>query len=188
MAIDRALMEHAAEGPILRLYRWEPNWGSYGYFQTETEARAAFKNLTWVRRWTGGGVVDHRADRTYTLAIPPWHPVAKLRQDGSYQAIHEGVAEALLAMEIQTNFSETCQPGASAACFEAPVRWDLTGPNGNKLAGAGQRRGRLGFLHQGSVAVTDDRFFDLLPEILAEKCDPADFSKEFADGNSTPDK
>lgn len=41
----------------------------------------------------------------------------------------------------------------SKACFEKPVRWDIISGDGRKLAGAGQRRGREGVLHQGSVAV-----------------------------------
>ena len=41
-------------------------------------------------------------------------------------------------------------------CFQQPVRYDLVDELGNKLAGAGQRRGKQGLLHQGSVqAVTD---------------------------------
>ena len=38
------------------------------------------------------------------------------------------------------------------ACFEKPVEWDLL-CQGEKIAGAGQRRTRQGILHQGSVAV-----------------------------------
>ena len=39
-----------------------------------------------------------------------------------------------------------------AQCFANPVNHDVVGPDGLKVAGAGQRRTRRGLLHQGSVA------------------------------------
>ncbi|MGE9269038.1 MAG: lipoyl protein ligase domain-containing protein, partial [Verrucomicrobiales bacterium] len=98
MAIDRWLMDEVAEGPVLRLYGWAGDWVSYGYFQQEEEARAIFgPELSYVRRWTGGGLVDHRVGATYTLAMSRTEPVARLGKDGSYRAIHEAVAACLRA-------------------------------------------------------------------------------------------
>jgi lipoate-protein ligase A len=41
-------------------------------------------------------------------------------------------------------------------CFENPVEYDVMDAAGEKLAGAAQRRTKLGLLHQGSVATTGD--------------------------------
>lgn len=172
MAVDEWLMSQVTAGPILRLYSWAGDWVSYGYFQEKKTARALFGNdVSYVRRWTGGGVVDHRVDATYTLAMPKDEPVARLRGDGSYRAIHEAVAACLCEIGKSARLAETCTEGNSAACFQKAVCWDILGTDGEKLAGAGQRRGRLGFLHQGSVAATraDIAF---LPDFLAETWDP----------------
>ncbi|MGC6426777.1 MAG: hypothetical protein ACON5H_07260 [Akkermansiaceae bacterium] len=70
MRIDRGPLKLGK--PVLRFYEWKGDWVSYGYFQTEAETRDKFGNgVNLVRRWTGGGMADHRIDRTYTLAIPP---------------------------------------------------------------------------------------------------------------------
>ena len=54
------------------------------------------------------------------------------------------------------------------ACFEKPVAWDLLGENGEKIAGAGQRRSRYGVLHQGSVQAPAGAL-DELSDFLSRK-------------------
>ena len=172
MAVDEWLMSQVAADPILRLYNWSGDWASYGYFQEKETAQALFgDSLSYVRRWTGGGVVDHRADATYTLAMSKSEPVARLRGDESYRAIHEAVACCLTRVGKPARLAETSGAGNSAACFEKAVYWDILDTDGKKLAGAGQRRGRLGFLHQGSVAATSKEIA-FLPDLLAETWDP----------------
>ncbi|MGE9268270.1 MAG: hypothetical protein ACQKBY_09245, partial [Verrucomicrobiales bacterium] len=79
---------------------------------------------------------------------------------GETPMFHEGGVVARLA--------ESCgEGGDSAACFEKPVCWDVLGPNGEKLAGAAQRRSRAGFLHQGSV-MTRAEILARLPDFLAD--------------------
>jgi lipoyl(octanoyl) transferase len=55
--------------PVLRVYGWQGNWGSLGYFGKSPKRVAGFPEIDWVRRWTGGGTVDHRADWTYTARV-----------------------------------------------------------------------------------------------------------------------
>ncbi|MFR4222498.1 MAG: lipoyl protein ligase domain-containing protein [Akkermansia sp.] len=70
MAVDEALLEWG-EKPVLRAYRWAEPTVTYGYFDEEATARAIFpgEELHFVRRWTGGGIVDHRQDIPFTLAM-----------------------------------------------------------------------------------------------------------------------
>lgn len=172
MAVDEWLMGQVSDGPILRLYGWAGDWASYGYFQKKEIARLLFGNeVSYVRRWTGGGVVDHRSDATYTLAMPRHEPVAQLRGDASYRAIHEAVVNCLCDCGLSARLAESASEADSAACFEKPVCWDVLGAQGEKLAGAGQRRGRLGFLHQGSVSISREEL-DFLPNFLARTWDP----------------
>jgi lipoate-protein ligase A len=100
---------------------------------------------------TGGGVVDHRNDVTYTLCVPRGHRLAEERGAGSYRVIHEAVVAALCVAGIEVRVVAEDGAGDSPVCFEKPVAWDVVDDSGRKMAGAGQRRGKKGLLHQGSV-------------------------------------
>ena len=149
MAIDEWLLAHA-ELPVLRVYRWEENWGSLGYFAAIAEAREIFPGLNWVRRWTGGGLVDHRDDWTYTLVVPGGERLAATRGAESYRLIHEALGQVLNSGGVRLSAGH--EVTGAAACFENPVEHDLVDANDLKRAGAGQRRTKTGLLHQGSVS------------------------------------
>lgn len=151
MAVDEWLLTHAC-GPVLRVYAWDGAWGSVGYFGKLDEARESIPGVSWVRRWTGGGVVDHRADWTYTLVAPAGERLAGLRGAASYQWIHTALERALVEEGIQVRMSHGDEETGAPLCFENPVGHDLVGVDGRKLAGAGQRRSKAGLLHQGSVS------------------------------------
>lgn len=155
MAVDEWLLETAGK-PVLRVYRWSGNWASLGYFGEIERARAAVPGVNYVRRWTGGGLVDHRADWTYSVIVPQGEALARARGAESYRIIHAALVEALAAERILANLSDGGSETGAALCFANPVSHDLVGRDGVKLAGAGQRRTRLGLLHQGSAAVACD--------------------------------
>lgn len=150
MAVDEWLLETASR-PVLRVYGWEGEWASLGYFGKIAEARVLFPDVGLVRRWTGGGMVDHRADWTYTVVAPQDEPLAAWRGAESYKRIHEALAETLATEGIAASLSSGGDETGAAMCFENPVGHDLL-ETGRKLAGAGQRRSRAGLLHQGSVS------------------------------------
>ncbi len=152
MAVDEWLLETAV-APVLRVYEWAGEWASVGYFGKIVDARELLPHVKWVRRWTGGGVVDHRADWTYTLVVPREQPLARLRGAESYRRIHAALAESLAAEGVDVQLSGGAEETGAALCFENPVGHDLIGSDARKMAGAGQRRSRQGLLHQGSVSV-----------------------------------
>jgi len=153
MAVDQLLMERVGDHPVLRVYGWSEPTVSFGYFLTLADAMATFSDdgLTYVRRWTGGGIVDHRDDMTYTLVIPRGHAIAAARGAESYRVIHRALAEALDKTGEAVRLSPVDKGDGALACFDNPVAYDLTNAAGQKMAGAGQRRTRHGLLHQGSV-------------------------------------
>ncbi|MCX6876044.1 MAG: hypothetical protein NTW21_19890 [Verrucomicrobia bacterium] len=151
MAVDEWLLE-TARTPVLRVYGWLGAWATLGYFGNLATAQAAIPGVQWVRRWTGGGVVDHRTDWTYTVVAPVGEALAAWRGAESYRRIHLALAAALRAETITARMSAGDEQTGAARCFENPVGHDLVGSDGRKLAGAGQRRTRQGLLHQGSVA------------------------------------
>jgi lipoate-protein ligase A len=158
MAVDQWLAE-TSEVPVLRSYRWTPGWGSFGYFVKYSELPR--KGLQWVRRWTGGGIVDHREDWTYTLFVPRGEELAEARGAGSYRVIHSAVISALQSAGIGARLAGPAAPAAGGECFVQAVEHDVLDPGGRKIAGAGQRRTGRGLLHQGSVTAPP------LPEALA---------------------
>ena len=155
MAVDEWLLE-TARAPVLRVYGWLGAWATLGYFGKLAEAQAACPGVQWVRRWTGGGVVDHRADWTYSVVAPNSEAVAGWRGAESYRQIHQALEDAMRVEGLAVRMSAGDAQTGAALCFENPVSHDLVGGDGRKLAGAGQRRTKQGLLHQGSVAAACD--------------------------------
>jgi lipoate-protein ligase A len=166
MAIDESLLRHA-QAPVLRLYGWEDACVSIGYFQKASVVPA---ETSFVRRYTGGGLVEHGKDLTYTLVLPADHPLTVAGTLPSYRIIHEGVASALRLAGVDCQLA-TAQPKKDhASCFLKPVPADVLDPMGNKLAGAAQRRTKQGCLHQGSILLSGPippQLLEVLPDHLA---------------------
>lgn len=150
MAVDQWLLE-TVDLPVLRVYRWAGDWASVGYFGPIADARREFPGINLVRRWTGGGIVDHRMDWTYTLAVPKNEALACERGAESYRRIHAALARVLAVENVAAHLSTGAGETGAVRCFENPVSHDLIGNDGRKLSGAGQRRNRSGLLQQGSV-------------------------------------
>jgi lipoate-protein ligase A len=149
MAVDEWLAE-TRDRPVLRSYRWQSGWGSCGYFVRTADLPEW--PVRWVRRWTGGGIVDHRTDWTYTLFVPKGFGLAAAKGGESYRIIHQALVVALRASGVDARLSGGMPAAAGGECFRRPVEHDVLDRAGRKIAGAGQRRTVLGLLHQGSVA------------------------------------
>ena len=149
MAIDEALLREVRE-PVLRIYEWSVPAVSLGYFQPAALAG----ERPFVRRYTGGGLVNHAHDVTYTIVLPRKHPWMELSMPESYCKIHLGVQAALTACGIVSELTPTAHAVESDACFAKPVRFDIVAGT-SKLSGAAQRRTREGLLHQGSILLPD---------------------------------
>ncbi len=145
MAIDETLLR-AAMSPTLRIYHWARPAVSFGYFGKWADVEPAWPDREIVRRWTGGGVVPHGEDFTYSLIVPRAHPFFAVGPRESYRVIHECVARALGGASLASSPSSQI----STACFENPVMHDVVLAD-RKVAGAAQRRSKIGLLHQGSV-------------------------------------
>ena len=160
MAIDEALLETAV-GPTIRFYRWRSPALSFGYFGKFSDVAIYAAERDLVRRWTGGGIVFHGDDLTYSIVIPASDPVFDESSIAIYEKIHRALADALNGVGERAVVAGGVDPGGIALskqpphasgynCFANPVRADVM-INGRKIAGAAQRRTRRGLLQQGSI-------------------------------------
>ena len=190
MAIDEALLE-TATAPTIRFYGWRSPSLSFGYFGklSDVAIHAAARDL--VRRWTGGGIVFHGEDLTYSVVIPASDPAFDESSIAIYEKIHRALAHALNEMGKRAVVAGGVDPGGVAFskhaavsasgynCFANPVRADVM-MNGNKIAGAAQRRTRCGLLQQGSIQgfVLETDLAQKFAHALSANCSQCVFNEE----------
>ena len=152
MALDEVLLNSisAIGRPVLRFYGWTDTAATFGYFQKYADIAAWTPLRPLIRRPTGGGLVPHDADWTYSVIIPPSHPWYELRAAESYLHLHRWVAAALRAACIPADLAPTASKEIPGQCFAGAEQHDIL-LNGRKIAGAAQRRAREGLLIQGSI-------------------------------------
>jgi len=161
MSIDEALLESASI-PTIRFYRWHSPALSFGYFGKFSDVAIHAVERDLVRRWTGGGIVFHGDDLTYSIVIPASDPAFDESSITLYEKIHHALADALNGVGERAVVGGGADPGRIALskhatvnasghnCFANPVRADVM-MDGRKIAGAAQRRTRRGLLQQGSI-------------------------------------
>lgn len=172
MAVDEAVLVHCIEGkspPTLRFYEWEKPSISIGYaMNAEAEVNLPLcreTDVPVVRRITGGGLVFHKCDITYTVVFPedfnPGGSRKRLSVLESYRLVNEALAEGLRELGILTSLLERERKPADSRqktaniCFSNPTVYDIL-YEGRKLAGSAQRRKKGWVLHQGSMLFSSD--------------------------------
>jgi lipoyl(octanoyl) transferase len=171
MAIDEALLLGGGDCPLFRAYHWLEQPVSIGYFSSWEQTKALYPDREIVRRWTGGGVVEHGADFTYSLLLPS--DSGPLPNRDLYREMHAAIARTLAAMgrtgAVVAKASETPAVASPVtACFEKSVEDDVE-IDGVKVAGAAIRRLRAGVILQGSIqrVSVGPRFADGLAHTLS---------------------
>lgn len=141
MAIDEALFTlWEPEKPwILRFYDWDRPAVTIGRLQQ------ASTNCT--RRPTGGGLVEHGKDITFSLIF-----TEKATPQTTYHRIHRALKKGLSTVGMETTFSnqENQEKYFGKDCFSLPVSYDLLFGK-KKIAGGAQKRAKDKILHQGSI-------------------------------------
>ncbi len=152
MALDEALLGAMTrlQQPVLRFYGWQEPAATFGYFQRFAEVEQTTRLRPLIRRPTGGGIVPHDADWTYSFAVPPGHAWHSLKAEASYRRIHEWIRRAFERLKVETELAPCCHKALPGQCFAGHEKFDLLW-HGRKIAGAAQRRNQLGLLIQGSV-------------------------------------
>jgi lipoate-protein ligase A len=193
MAVDEALLSAAVDGgpATLRLYQWQEPTLSLGYFQRleDRTQHAASRDCAIVRRQSGGGAILHDRELTYSLTLPPGHP---LSHDATalYNAIHNAFISLLTPKLSNPKSSEwqlalhqrDCRVAASEEpflCFQRRACGDLllvpthatsaaaiatnSAPSAYKIMGSAQRRHRGAILQHGSLLIAQSPAAPELP-------------------------
>jgi lipoate-protein ligase A len=152
MALDQTLLENVSRlsKPVLRFYGWTEPAATFGYFQKFSGVENATHLRPLIRRPTGGGIVPHEADWTYSAVFPPGHAWHSLKAGESYRRIHDWLRLAFAELKIETEIAPCGKKSLPGQCFAGHEKFDLLW-YGKKIAGAAQRRNKLGLLIQGSV-------------------------------------
>ena len=166
MLFDAQLLEkaHCYKRPVLHFYEWEKPSATYGHFIQPAAvfdlARVEEKGLCLVQRPTGGGIIFHIWDMAFSLLVPADQPEFSINTLDNYAFVNNAVLHAIDAF-MQSNSALSLIEQDTAAldemckyfCMVKPTKYDVLW-GGKKVAGAAQRRTKLGFLHQGSISLT----------------------------------
>lgn len=163
MAIDEALLrsfDPATSLPVLRLYGWSPAALSLGRFQKGAEVldleRCRRDAVAVVRRVTGGGVIFHADELTYSIVCTPGQipPAASIKDSfrvltGFLLAFYHGLGlEAGYALDVAPAGAQLGE--RTAFCFAGRESFDIL-VKGGKIGGNAQRRQKETIFQHGSI-------------------------------------
>ncbi len=163
MAIDEALLrsfDPADSRPVLRLYGWNPPALSLGRFQKAAGVldleRSRDNGVAVVRRVTGGGVIYHADELTYSLVCAP----GQIPPAGSIKDSFRVLTGFLLAfyrrLGLDAAYAADVAPEGTllgertAFCFAGRESFDILA-GGRKIGGNAQRRLKGVIFQHGSI-------------------------------------
>jgi lipoate-protein ligase A len=167
MAIDEALLrsfDPDVSQPILRLYGWEPPALSLGRFQKGAEVldleRCRLGDVPVVRRITGGGVIYHADELTYSIVCAPGQipPASSIKDSfrvltGFLLAFYRSLGlDACYA--VDTTSAGTRLGERTPFCFAGRESFDIL-VNGGKIGGNAQRRQKGLIFQHGSIPLVN---------------------------------
>ena len=169
MAIDEALFLSYQENssvPILRLYGWQPASFSFGCFQKPQDILnlegCEKEGIPLVRRPTGGGLIFHNKEITYSLILAPSDLGLSLGVKESFEKITHFLISAYRSIGLEATFAKDIfKPswlnGSRAEfCFSRSEEYDIL-IHGKKIGGNAQKRKRNLILQHGSVPFSFDK-------------------------------
>jgi lipoate-protein ligase A len=163
MEQDAELLKQAAnheQGAVLRFYEWICPTVSLGFHQSEQILDLEVlqgAGVPWVRRPTGGAAVLHSEELTYSLILPPEHPIQ--RSGSALEYVGKALVRGLSAFGVNAQIIERGHPleglPDKASCFVRASRWEVCA-RGKKIVGSAQRVLNGALLQHGSILCGPD--------------------------------
>ncbi|ACM19679.1 lipoate--protein ligase A [Geotalea daltonii FRC-32] len=163
MAVDEALLEHfhpETSQPVLRLYGWHPPAFSLGRYQQAAEVLdlelCAERGVPVVRRITGGGLIYHAEELTYSIVCAPKHIAEAGTVKESFARLCGFLIRTYGRLGLKAGFAVDNTPagtrlgGRTAFCFAGKEEYDVV-VAGRKLGGNAQRRTKRLIFQHGSM-------------------------------------
>jgi len=172
MAVDEALLNLFGDSdtPILRLYRWNPSF-SFGRFSKPEEsvdtALAKRCGVSCVRRITGGGILVHGGDLSYSIVLPSSF-TKKKGVKGSYRFLCRFLIRLYEKLGLNAEFvaESPKERTVSNVCLAGKEEYDIL-VDGMKIGGNAQRHTKNGMLQHGSIPLYFD--FELFEPLFMEE-------------------
>jgi lipoate-protein ligase A len=163
MAVDEYLFMRAREGDrtFLRFYRWEKPTVSLSYGQEIARSVdldfCRSNGIDIVRRMTGGKVVLHLNELTYSLASSDTETFTPSLSD-SYELISLALIKGLALMGLSARLAPAPHPTyvrGTMPCFAFPAMGEVE-IGGRKIIGSAQKRTGASFIQHGSIPLDKD--------------------------------
>jgi Lipoate-protein ligase A len=161
MAIDEIIAcdKTLEDKNFLRFFNWQDKKAiTFGYAQRSKSLKEQFDlGYQITRRPSGGGVVYHEGDLTFSIIFTSTDKVEEI-----YKKLHTAIAGELkkYIKEVQNydqkNIFKPVENGQSKSCFANPVLDDLM-VDGKKILGGAIRRFGNRILYQGTLQITGAR-------------------------------
>ncbi|MBU1658326.1 lipoate--protein ligase family protein [bacterium] len=171
MAVDEALLQNFKKDdlPIFRLYRWEPSI-SLGRFSNICESvdlhNLHKQNLSYVRRMTGGGILIHGGDLSYSLILPR-ESLKNVGVKESYRYLCRFLIEFYKKLGLNANFASELNLNSSKSniCMAAHEPYDII-IDGKKMGANAQRYTSKTLFQHGSIpmSINNEVFKDVFLE------------------------
>jgi lipoate-protein ligase A len=169
MAIDEAIFLSYRENislPTLRLYGWKPAAISIGYSQNAQDLldldACRREGIDVVQRPTGGGIIFHDRELTYSIVLSQADLGLNLGVKQSFEAITSFLLKAYQDLGATAVFAKDASKttlsvhSIAAFCFSRNEEYDIL-VNGKKLGGNAQKRKRRIILQHGSIPLAFDK-------------------------------
>ncbi len=161
MAIDEiiACNKTLEDKNFLRFFNWQEQKAiTFGYAQRSKSLKEQFDlGYQITRRPSGGGVVYHEGDLTFSIIFTSTDKVEEI-----YKKLHTAIASELkkyisqVQNYDQKHIFKPVENGQSKSCFSNPVLDDLM-VDGKKILGGAIRRFGNRILYQGTLQITGAR-------------------------------
>ncbi len=140
----------SAAVPCVRIYRWARPTVSYGRLQSQPDPRPAGYDL--VQRPTGGGMVFHGTDVSFSVAWRRDHPGLPPCIKNVYRLFHGSFADELRQVGLNAGLhsSPDPRPAVPGACYKDYATDDVI-VDGLKWIGGALRVTSWGRLYQGNI-------------------------------------